>query len=133
MYLRFCLWFYCNSSSLPVKGAGQRRGGDSKKAYITNKVSDLTGETAPEGAFASLIVREHPNLDRAVTLDVLPSEIDGLKAAGEYVVIELRAPGEANGGRQLVVSLDDFNALSPDMAAVLSRARGLRGRRPKVG
>lgn len=99
-------------------------------AFVTKQVSDLSGTEANAAEFVVVTVREHPELDAPVQLDVLPDEIADLKESGEVVVVEVKT----NGGdaRQLVVTLDAFNALADDMSKVLSNARPTRGRRPRV-
>jgi hypothetical protein len=93
-------------------------------AIVSRMVSDLTGTEANESEFVTLTVRDHPAVDEPKALDVLPSEIAGLKSAGEIVVLEI-----SNGEKkQLVVTLADFRKLIKD--DVLKKARGTRGRRP---
>ncbi|MFC8008973.1 hypothetical protein [Streptomyces cinereoruber] len=95
-------------------------------AFVQRMVSDLTGTEAPNDEFVTLVVREHPKLDQAVQLDVLPDEIKGLKSAGEIVVLEVKN-GET---KNLVVTLAEFNKLHKDIDQILDKAPGLRGRRP---
>lgn len=56
---------------------------------------------------------------------MLPEEIKGLKSAGDLVVLEVRN-GETT---QVVVTLQEFNKLSPKIDDILANADGLRGRR----
>lgn len=94
-------------------------------AYRSVRVSDLSGKEDDDAKFITLVVRRHPDLDEPVQIDVLPDEIKGLKSAGNLVALEIRN-GETE---QLVVTLDEFSKLSPNMADILKRADGLRGRR----
>ena len=93
-------------------------------AYISRRVSDISGTEAAEDQFIELVIREHPTTDRPKKLDVLPDEIKGLKSAGEIVVIEVGANGDK---KQLVVSLADFRKLVSD--EVVKNAQGTRGGR----
>jgi hypothetical protein len=96
-----------------------------KLAYRSVRVSDLTGKEDSDDKFVTLVVRKAPGLVEPVQLDVLPSEIAGLKGAGDLVVLEIKN-GETT---QLVVTLSEFKKLSPDIEAILAKADGLRGRR----
>jgi hypothetical protein len=95
--------------------------------FVTQMVSDLSGTVGPESNFTTIIVREHPEVDEPKALDVLPDEIKGLKGAGQFVVLELKTNGDT---KQVVVSLDEFNKLAPNMSEIVKAARGTRGRRP---
>lgn len=97
-------------------------------AYVTKKVSDLTGTEGPEDDFVTLVVRSHPNISQPVALDVLPDEIKDMKSAGDIVTVEVRPPSGQNHERQ--VRLADFNKLAANMEEILQNARGTRGRRP---
>lgn len=97
-------------------------------AYVTKKVSDITGVEGNESDFVSLVIRTHPKIDKPVNLDVLPDEIKELKPAGDIVTLEVRPPSGQN--YELQVRLADFNKLAPNMEEILSNARGTRGRRP---
>jgi hypothetical protein len=88
-------------------------------------VSDLSGKEGSDDQFVTVVVRRHPALEGPVQFDALPDELKGLKSAGNLVVVEIKN-GETE---QLVVTLDDFNKLSPKIADVLKNADGLRGRR----
>jgi hypothetical protein len=94
-------------------------------AYRSVRVSDLTGKEDSDDKFVSLIVRRHPNLKEPVQLDVLPEEISSLKSAGDLVVLEVKN-GETT---QVVVTLNEFKKLAPDIDAILAKADSLRGRR----
>ena len=96
-----------------------------KVAYRSVRVSDLTGKEDSDDKFVTLVVRKAPGLVEPVQLDVLPSEIAGLKGAGDLVVLEIKN-GETT---QLVVTLSEFKKLSPDIEAILAKADGLCGRR----
>ncbi len=67
-------------------------------------------------------------MDAPVQLDVLPDEVAGLQTMDDLVQLEYTAPG-AQEATVLVVARSDFDGLSDNMAEVLSKARGLRGRR----
>lgn len=97
-------------------------------AYVTKKVSDLSGTEGPEDQFVTLIVRKHPAIDRPVTLDVLPDEIKDMKSAGDIVTVEVRPPSGQNHERHVRVA--DFNKLAAKMEEILQNAPGTRGRRP---
>lgn len=97
-------------------------------AIVSRKVSDLSGQEAPDAEFAQVIVRQHPKLDQPKALDVLLSELDQFKDAGDLVVLEVRLPD--SGTRELYVRLNDFNKVTPNMDDVLRAARGTRGRLP---
>jgi len=97
-------------------------------ADIQVRVSDLTGKQDDREVFGRLVVRKYPGLDAPVQLDVLPDEVAGLQTMDDLVQLEYTAPG-AQEATVLVVARSDFDGLSADMAEVLSKARGLRGRR----
>lgn len=87
-------------------------------------VSDVSGTEANENEFVKLVVRQHPSATEAKVLDVLPSEIEGLKDAGDLVVLEVN-----NGEKkQIVVKLADFRKLVND--EIVENAPSNRGRRP---
>lgn len=93
-------------------------------ALVSRMVSDITGQEASEDEFVTLVVREHPAIDEPKALDVLPSEIEGLKEAGNVVTLEIK-----NGdNRELVVLVSDFRKIVPD--EVVKKGRSTRGRRP---
>ena len=87
-------------------------------------VSDITGVEADEDAFVTLVVRSHKAVDEAKSLDVLPTEIAGLKEAADLVTLEIRDNGNT---RQVVTTLAEFRKLVNDDIVV--KAQGLRGRR----
>ena len=93
------------------------------------RVSDLTGASAPDEQFGTLVVVKHPKLDRVVQLDVLPAEVAGLDSEADLVILELRLPSQE--AKRIVVSLDSFNDLSPDIESAIAKAPSPRGRRPK--
>lgn len=94
-------------------------------ALVSRMVSDLTGAEAAESEFIKLVVREHPGIDQPKSLDVLPKEVEGLKTAGEIVVLEVNHNGFK---KQLVMTLADFRKVCPDDK--VTSAPGTRGRRP---
>jgi hypothetical protein len=88
-------------------------------------VSDLSGAEAPEEDFIQLIVREHPNITAARSLDCLPAELDKLKEAANLVVCEVK---NGNGeSKQVVVTLAEFRKVVKD--DVLVSAAFTRGRK----
>lgn len=94
-------------------------------AYRSVRVSDLSGKEGSDSDFVTVIVRKHPALKEPIQFDALPAELKGLKGSTDLVVLEVRN-GESE---QLIVTLEDFNKLSPKINEVLSNADGLRGRR----
>lgn len=87
-------------------------------------VSDLTGAEADESEFISLVVRQHPAIDAPKQLDVLPAEVEKMKAVDNLVVCEIK-----NGDtKEVVMTLAEFRKLCPD--EVVKGAAGTRGRRP---
>lgn len=87
-------------------------------------VSDLTGAEADESEFISLVVRQHPAIDSPKQLDVLPTEVEKLKAVDNLVVVEIK-----NGDtKEVVMTLAEFRKLCPD--ETVKNAAGTRGRRP---
>jgi hypothetical protein len=95
-------------------------------AFVQRVASDLTGAEGPEDQFGKLVVRRYPGIEGSKVLDVLPSEVADLET-DDLVEVEYTEPG-ATTGRALVVSKKDFDALAPDMAGVLAKARTPRGR-----
>jgi len=94
-------------------------------AFKSIRVSDLTGAEGTDEEFITVVVRSHPNLEDPVQFDAKPEELKGLKSAGDLVELELK-----NGDtRRVVVTLAEFNKLSPNIKEVLENADGLRGRR----
>lgn len=94
-------------------------------AFVRKRVSDLTGAEGPERDFITLVVRSHPRVAEPKALDVLRSEVEVLRSAGDVVVLE--AKGSA-GTTRFVMTLGEFRRHVPD--DVVTRARGTRGRRP---
>src|SRR5438477_10718586 len=95
-------------------------------AIVTRKVSDISGAEAPEGDFATVIVRTHPKVTDPKRLDALPAELTELKEVGDLVILEVTQPDGATG--QLYVRYSDFSKLVPD--DVVAKAPGTRGRVP---
>lgn len=95
-------------------------------AIVTRKVSDITGAEAPEGDFATVIVRTHPKITDAKRLDALPAELTELKEVGDLVILDVTQPDGTTG--QLYVRYSDFSKLVPD--DVVIKAPGTRGRIP---
>lgn len=93
--------------------------------YVSRRVSDISGTEAEDDQFIELIVRKAPGLTEPVRLDVLPDEIKGLKAAGEVVVLEVRN-GETS---QLIVTVNEWKKLAPNIDEIVANADGVRGRR----
>jgi hypothetical protein len=94
-------------------------------AFKSVRVSDISGTEGSDEDFVTVIVRRHPELDEPVQFDALPDEIKGIKSAGDLVVLEIKN-GET---RQVVVTLAEFNKLSPNIKDIIANADGLRGRR----
>lgn len=94
-------------------------------AFKSIRVSDLTGTEGADEDFVTLVVRQHPDLEEAVQLDVLPGEVAGLKGIQDLVVLEVRN-GETT---QVVTTKAEFAKLHPKIGDVLKTADGLRGRR----
>ncbi len=94
------------------------------------RVSDLTGASAPDDQFGTLVVVKHPKLDRAVQLDVLPAEVAGLETETDLVILELRLPGQ--DAKRIVVALDTFNDLGSNLDNAIAKAPSPRGRQPKA-
>lgn len=44
-------------------------------AWISRKVSDLTGKEVKEDAFMNVVVLTHPKLEESVQFDALPEEL----------------------------------------------------------
>ncbi len=91
------------------------------------KVSDLTGEIiANEADLARLVVEGYGELQGVpITLDVLPSEVEGeIPEDGDLVVLSYYPPG-ATAGRRFFMERTDFEKLSHtgDMTQVLASAR----------
>jgi len=115
----------------------------------TIKVSDLSGtEIENEEQLARLVVEEHPGLTESVTLEVLPSEVEGRIPEERNYVRGTYYPSSESGGspQSFIMAVEDFNNLSQreDMATVLqnalreqqeqdSRRRGRRGGRRATG
>jgi len=74
----------------------------------TGVISDLSGRLVQERV--RLVVKQHPDLEQAVVLDMDESEADGIKgSAGNFVVVELVRDGEAPVS--MVLELKAFNGL----------------------
>ena len=95
-------------------------------AYVSKRVSDLTGVEAPDAEFVELIVRQAPGLTEPVKLDVLPAEIAGLKSAGDVVVLDVKNNGDSS---QLIITAAEWKKLAPNIDEVIANASGVRGRR----
>ncbi len=96
------------------------------------KVSDLTGEILDKEHLARLVVEGYGEFQGApITLDVLPSEVEGeIPEDGDLVVPSYYPPGAASG-RRFFMERSDFEQLAPgaDMAQVLESARSAQGAR----
>jgi hypothetical protein len=97
-------------------------------AIVSRKVSDLTGQEGTDAEFATVVVRQHPDIDQPKALDVLATEAEGFKEIGDLVMIEVNMP--TGHTKNVAMKLADFNKLAPDMGEVLKNARGTRGRLP---
>ncbi|MBD2828139.1 hypothetical protein ID875_06915 [Streptomyces globisporus] len=97
-------------------------------AIVSRKVSDLNGQQGDDNEFASVVVRQHPNIDQPKVLDVMVTETEAFKEIGDLVMLEVQMP---NGDkRDVAMRLVDFNKLAPNMDEVVKNARGTRGRVP---
>jgi hypothetical protein len=96
-------------------------------AWLSKKISDLTGVEGRTEDFIEVTVRSAPGLKEPKKLDVLPSEIKDLKGAGELVILEIGTNGDR---KQLIVTLAEWKKLSPKIDEIVKAAPGLRGRRP---
>lgn len=94
--------------------------------WISRKISDLSGKEGKDDDFTNVVVRTHPHLEESIQFDALPSELKGLVGLEDLVQLELRRGEEVV---ELVVSLEEFNKLAPNMEEVLANADTLRGRR----
>jgi hypothetical protein len=101
------------------------------------KVSDLTGEIVQpeqEDQLTALVVEQHPDFEEAITLEVLPEDIEGqLPEPTELVLISYNS-------EQYLLPVEQFNSLfrhgpatdvlaRADAAQQEERSRGRRGRR----
>lgn len=96
-------------------------------AWVSKRVSDLSGTEASDDKFVDLVVRSAPGLEQPVKLDVLREEIKNLKSAGELVILEVGNNGDKE---QLIVTLAEWKKLSPKIDEIVANAPGLKGRRP---
>lgn len=95
-------------------------------AWVSRKISDLSGKEGKEDDFTNVVVRTHPHLEESVQFDALPAELKNLTGLEELVQLELRRGDDV---QELVVSLEEFNKLAPNMEEVLANADGIKGRR----
>lgn len=109
------------ATSLQVSGA--------EMAIVSRKESDFNGQSGTDAEFASVVIRQHPGIDQPKALDLLITELEGLKDIGsDLAILEVTMPsGET---RTVYMKVADFNKLAPDMLTVLKNARGTRGRVP---
>lgn len=107
-------------------GTYQTRGAE--MAIVSRKVSDLSGQEGTDAEFATVVVRQHPDIDQPKALDVLNTEADGFKEIGDLVMVEVTKPDGSK--KDVAMRLADFNKLAPNMGEVLRNARGTRGRLP---
>ncbi|RAN77973.1 hypothetical protein B5P43_18250 [Bacillus sp. SRB_336] len=95
-------------------------------AWVSKKISDISGKEGKEEAFTNVVVRSHPKLEESVQFDALPDELKGLNPLTDLVQLELRRGTEVV---ELIVTLEEFNKLSPKIEEILEKADTLRGRR----
>jgi hypothetical protein len=98
-------------------------------ANVSRKESDFNGQSGTDAEFASVVIRQHPGIDQPKALDLLITELEGLKDIGsDLAILEVTMPsGET---RTVYMKVTDFNKLAPDMLTILKNARGTRGRVP---
>lgn len=95
--------------------------------------SDLSGVEGDPGEFCTFIIRSGPGVDRAVAFDALPSEIEGIQAAPDIFVVEIRKNGEMTGETVVCTLKELTTKIVPKdktLDDLLEAARSLRGRRP---
>lgn len=97
-------------------------------AIVSRKVSDLSGQEGTDAEFATVVVRQHPDIDQPKALDVLATEAASFKEIGDLVMVEVTMPDGSK--KDVAMRLADFNKLAPNMGEVLKNARGTRGRLP---
>jgi hypothetical protein len=97
-------------------------------AIVTKKQSDISGQDGTDDQFATVVVREHPNLDQPKALDLLVTELDLFKEVADLVVLEVKMPNGTT--KEMAVRLADFNKAAPNMDEILKNARGTKGRLP---
>jgi hypothetical protein len=88
-------------------------------------VSDLTGEVIEDGtSVVSIIVKQHPSIDRPVKLEAASTEIAALEQTSKtFVTLEIL--GRNREREQLTVDLRAFSKLfKQDPATVLDNAEG---------
>jgi hypothetical protein len=93
------------------------------------RVSDLSGKQANDDQLAQLIIREHPQYQGPIALDVLPEELGELPENDSYVSIEVIQPGDRTGQKALI-SLERFNKLASDMPTIVMNAVASQGGPP---
>jgi hypothetical protein len=87
-------------------------------------VSDITGKEAEEAEFQRVVVRDHPaSGGEAKALDILPGELDKLKAVENVVTLEIGSNGEKK--TVLCTAAELRKIVSDD---VIANASGTRGR-----
>jgi hypothetical protein len=95
-------------------------------AVKTFKVSDLSGELIwDEDRLGRLVVEGYPEVPGgAITLDVLPEEIEGEIPEGQSSVVLSYYPPKAQEPRRFVLPVETFNRLSrgEGMASILKSA-----------
>ena len=97
-------------------------------AIVTRKVSDLSGQDGTDDQFATVVVREHPNIDQPKALDLLVTELELFKEVTDLVVLEVKMPNGTT--KDMAVRLADFNKAAANMDEILKNARGTKGRLP---
>lgn len=97
-------------------------------AYISRRVSDLTGKELEDGEVVNVVIRNHPKLDEPKQIDTTGQELEALKAVEGLVELELRP---ADGDPTTVfVEVAELQKVVP--LKVLQEADGIRGRRKGV-
>ncbi|WP_440220890.1 hypothetical protein [Dietzia sp. MNB45] len=97
-------------------------------AFISKRVSDISGKELEDGEVLNIVVRNHPDLDEAKQIDTSEEEIKSLKTVDGLVELEIRP---ANGEpRTEFVTKAELAKLVP--LDVLQHADAIRGRRKGV-
>ena len=97
-------------------------------AIVTRKASDISGNEGTDDQFATVVVRQHPNISEPKALDVLVAELDAFKGITDLVILEITTPD--GNKKDVAMRLADLNKVAPNMDDIVKSARGTRGRLP---